>query len=136
MSRTTTKTSWRSPLVGLDEYQELAQETAIYPRVYTEVQVGNMMRRLIGREFDNNDDWRWLDEPRAEFDGRTTIEMYLDEFETPWTRLVYPLMGLAGEVGEMLNKAKKCARDGSGEMDHHQVEDTEKELGDVAGLRR
>jgi hypothetical protein len=133
MSRTTTRTSKRSPLVGLDEYQDLTQETAIYPRVYTEVQVANMLRRLSARQTDLG--FVWLDEPRVEFDGRTTIEMYLDEFETPWNRLVYPLMGLAGEVGEMLNKAKKCARDGSGEMDLAAVEDAEKELGDVRCLR-
>jgi hypothetical protein len=128
-------------LVGLDEYQELAQETAIYPRVYTEAQIANLVRRLVAREIPHYDalqraplgsDFRWLDEPRAEFDGRTTIEMYLDEFETPWNRLVYPLMGLAGEVGEMLNKAKKCARDGSGGMDLAAVEDAlSDELADV-----
>jgi hypothetical protein len=129
MSRTTTRTSKRSPLVGLDEYQELAQETAIYPRVYTEAQVANLVRRLCYREFDIYIDL--LDEPVPRYQGRSIIEMYLDEFETPWTRLVYPLMGLAGEVGEMLNKAKKCARDGSGGMDFDVEDALSDELSDA-----
>ncbi len=39
----------------------------------------------------------------------------------------YPALGLAGEVGELLNKIKKTARDGK-ELD---IEDIRGELGDV-----
>jgi NTP pyrophosphatase (non-canonical NTP hydrolase) len=42
-------------------------------------------------------------------------------------RFFYPSMGLAGEVGELLNKIKKIARDGAA-VDK---EDIEGEIGDV-----
>jgi len=62
----------------LDEYQERAGETAIYP------------------------------------DG-----------------LNYPILGLAGEAGELCNKYKKILRDKGGEADVNDIDQMAKELGDV-----
>ena len=62
----------------LDEYQERAGETAIYP------------------------------------DG-----------------LNYPILGLAGEAGELCNKYKKNLRDKGGEADVNDIDQMAKELGDV-----
>jgi NTP pyrophosphatase (non-canonical NTP hydrolase) len=62
----------------LDEYQERAGETAIYP------------------------------------DG-----------------LNYPILGLAGEAGELCNKYKKILRDKGGEADINDMDELAKELGDV-----
>ena len=59
------------------------------------------------------------------------IAYVLDKYETPFNRLVYPILGIVGEAGELANKLKKVARDDQGQMDLHAVEDTEKELGDV-----
>ena len=64
--------------MNLDEYQERAGETAIYP------------------------------------DG-----------------LNYPILGLAGEAGELCNKYKKILRDKGGEADINDMDELAKELGDV-----
>jgi NTP pyrophosphatase (non-canonical NTP hydrolase) len=44
--------------------------------------------------------------------------------------VMYPAMGLAGEVGEVLNKVKKVYRDDDGHMTDEQREGISKELGD------
>lgn len=44
--------------------------------------------------------------------------------------VMYPAMGLAGEVGEVLNKVKKVYRDDNGHMTDEQRESISKELGD------
>lgn len=105
----------------LDEYQELAAETAIYPRVYTEIQVLEIVG-YVGGVLD------------PEVNRQTLLSLAtegLDIFETPFNRLVYPILGLVGEAGEIANKAKKIARDNGGQMDTEAVEDIEKELGDI-----
>lgn len=104
----------------LDQYQALAAETAMYPRVYTEAQVGAMLEEAL---IDAAGYSNWA------IEGVT--ERLLKKYETPFNRLVYPLMGLAGEIGEILNKAKKVARDDQGQMDLAAVEDSAAELGDV-----
>ena len=43
----------------------------------------------------------------------------------------YPAMGLAGEVGEILNKMKKVMRDDGGVLTEVRKEDLKSELGDV-----
>lgn len=43
----------------------------------------------------------------------------------------YPAMGLAGEVGEILNKMKKVMRDDGGVVTAARKEDLKSELGDV-----
>lgn len=104
----------------LDQYQALAAETAMYPRVYTEAQVAAILEEaLIDAAGYSN----------YAIEGVT--ERLLKKYETPFNRLVYPLMGLAGEIGEILNKAKKVARDDQGQMDLAAVEDSAAELGDV-----
>lgn len=50
-------------------------------------------------------------------------------YDRKWA-VMYPAMGLAGEVGEVLNKIKKVYRDDGGEMTHEQREGIAKELGD------
>lgn len=109
-----------TPPLTLDEYQEGAASTAIYPRVYTEDQVRQMLAEILYRQ------QGFLDDIDA-----VAINQLLDDAETPFNRLVYPLLGLAGEVGEILNKAKKVARDNQGKMDLEAVETATDELSDV-----
>jgi NTP pyrophosphatase (non-canonical NTP hydrolase) len=45
-------------------------------------------------------------------------------------RVMYPALGLAGEVGEVCNKIKKIYRDDNGHMTDEQREAIGKELGD------
>lgn len=52
---------------------------------------------------------------------------YPDDF-----KIIYPLMGLAGEAGEVLNKAKKVIRDQNGDFSSQDTKDKLiDELGDV-----
>jgi len=46
-------------------------------------------------------------------------------------QFVYPVIGLAGEAGEIANKVKKIFRDKGGKLDEQTREDIKKELGDV-----
>ena len=46
----------------------------------------------------------------------------------PW---LYPVMGLSGEAGEILEKCKKLVRDSKGTMTMHDVVSLKKELGDA-----
>jgi NTP pyrophosphatase (non-canonical NTP hydrolase) len=46
-------------------------------------------------------------------------------------KLIYPMLGLAGETGEMANKVKKVLRDNGGELSDEVRKDLIKELGDV-----
>ena len=46
-------------------------------------------------------------------------------------RISYPAMGLAGEVGEVMNKIKKVYRDKNGEFDKDTKQDIASEIGDV-----
>jgi len=43
---------------------------------------------------------------------------------------IYPMFGLAGEVGELAEKLKKALRDSFGEIDHIR-DDLKKEIGDI-----
>ena len=45
--------------------------------------------------------------------------------------LNYPILGLAGEAGEICNKYKKILRDKGGDVDVNDLDDLAKELGDV-----
>lgn len=45
--------------------------------------------------------------------------------------LNYPILGLAGEAGELCNKYKKILRDKGGEADINDIDQLAKELGDV-----
>lgn len=45
--------------------------------------------------------------------------------------LIYPLLGLSGEVGEMLNKAKKIYRDNGGRISSDTMAKLVDELGDI-----
>lgn len=45
--------------------------------------------------------------------------------------IMYPAMGLSGEVGEVLNKVKKVYRDDNGYLTQEMEEDLAKEIGDV-----
>jgi len=44
---------------------------------------------------------------------------------------IYPVLGLGGEGGEILNKVQKFIRDQGGNMSEADVESIKKELGDV-----
>ena len=44
---------------------------------------------------------------------------------------VYPVLGLAGEAGEMANKIKKIFRDDNGVLTEERKKEISKELGDI-----
>ena len=46
-------------------------------------------------------------------------------------KFVYPMLGLAGEAGEIANKVKKIFRDKDGKITEETKEDLKKELGDA-----
>ena len=45
--------------------------------------------------------------------------------------LIYPVLGLAGETGEVVEKVKKLIRDKGGKIDEEFKQGIKKELGDV-----
>lgn len=45
--------------------------------------------------------------------------------------LLYPVLGLAGETGEIVDKVKKLYRDHGGKMSHEQAIELAKETGDL-----
>lgn len=46
-------------------------------------------------------------------------------------RLLYPVLGLNGEAGEVAEKVKKIVRDNKGVVEQHHADDLQKEVGDV-----
>lgn len=115
--------SYRLDREALDmtEYQTLANGTAIFPRVYTESQVREIVEWLspeLGVKISHD-----------QVEERVTYA--LERYETPFSRLVYPVLGLVGEAGEIANKLKKVARDGGGDMSTERAEQIAEELGDV-----
>ena len=50
------------------------------------------------------------------------------KIEDKW---VYPVLGLAGEAGEIANKAKKIFRDDNGVITNKKKQEIKEELGDV-----
>lgn len=46
-------------------------------------------------------------------------------------KIWYPVIGLAGEVGELCNKAKKVLRDGAGYWEPEQIDAIAGEVGDI-----
>lgn len=48
-----------------------------------------------------------------------------------WTNLIYPVLGLVGEAGEIANKVKKIQRDHSGTITPEMRAALKSELGDV-----
>lgn len=107
-------------LVTFDGYQKGAASTAIYPRVYTEQQVRNICVDFLTRAIGSFNELDAID-----------VEELLNEHETDFSRLVYPVLGLLGETGELANKLKKVARDGQGMQTNEQTQDIVQELGDV-----
>jgi NTP pyrophosphatase (non-canonical NTP hydrolase) len=97
--------------VSFNEYQTEAASTAAFPRFYTEDQVAEML-------YENGVD-------------HTEIERVLSKFETPMSRLVYPILGLVGEAGELANKLKKWGRDSAGHSTPDQEDALADELGDT-----
>lgn len=108
----------------MDEYQSLAASTAIFPRVYTEDQVREICKFVAyrGGSIANGAPMKLSD---------TLIDTTLDLYETEFNRLVYPVLGLVGEAGEVANKLKKVARDDKGGWGPDKTQDYEGELGDV-----
>lgn len=109
----------------LDEYQDGAASTAIYPRVFTEDQVMKMVTNLC------DDIHHGLLSGTSYVSMKRHAQQHLNTLESPWNRLVYPILGLVGEAGEIANKAKKIARDKGGNMDTVAQDDAHAELGDV-----
>jgi NTP pyrophosphatase (non-canonical NTP hydrolase) len=106
----------------LNDYQAGASETAIYPRLFTEQQV----LQIVGILSSSLPQLHTVDGNLISEE----VDWIMDVVETPFNRLVYPILGLLGEAGEMANKVKKIARDNEGYMNPDQQLDLSKELGD------
>lgn len=104
-------------MTTFNDYQEQAATTAEFPRFYTEDQV----RRVLLQAY--------LRGGTAEAEAREYTEYDLDRAETSLSRLVYPILGLVGEAGELANKLKKWGRDSHG----HPMADQEDALADELG---
>lgn len=107
----------------LNEYQREANKTAIYPRLFTEGQV----RQIVGFLTTDIEELRSVSSPRV----LESAEVAMDVVETPFNRLVYPALGLAGEAGELANKVKKFARDNDGVVTPDDQVKLADELGDT-----
>lgn len=105
-----------------DQYQDAARDTATYPRVYTEEQVRNIVLNVMSP---------WVEDFDTAAMVGNMIADELDREETAFNRLVYPVLGLLGEAGEIANKLKKVARDQQGQMTGEQVDAHAAEVGDV-----
>lgn len=117
------------PLRGLNagmtfsEYQTEAHKTAVYPRIFTEDQILQIVGYLTADIPELADVKMW--------EVADSVHAAMDAIETPFNRMVYPLLGMVGEVGEFANKFKKIARDSAGVMDQMSIGDFEKEIGDI-----
>lgn len=86
----------------LDVYQETAGKTNLWPRVFTEQQVREMLE-----EINIYLDQPWSDDEVAEL---------LDEHTQPLNRAIYQVLGACEEVGELAGNFKKTIRDDGGQM--------------------
>lgn len=89
--------------MDIKEYQEKTKETAVYYRWFSGIRV-----------FEVND-------------GNTTHNEN-QEIEMDW---LYPVIGLAGETGELLNKLKKIIRDGANQQSKEFKQKISDEIGDI-----
>ena len=96
------------------EYQELATQTAIYPNLLQYVRDA-----LVARGLSKTD--ALIEE----------LDIALIENDICISNPYCPAMGLAGEVGELVNKIKKIMRDDKGLIPNHKKEELIGELGDV-----
>ena len=74
--------------------------------------------------------------PQREF-MKLTFNQYEDEayamaiYPDQGRNITYPVLGLAGETGEVADKVKKCLRDHGGHFNEQRMQDLIKEMGDV-----
>ena len=101
----------------LNDYQQLAASTA----VYAQNDFADFLQGCVLASIE---------------DGDTTLRMPTDEFKDLLTQLrtvyvYYTAMGLAGEAGEVANKAKKIFRDDTHFLYRDRKDAIKKELGGV-----
>ena len=100
----------------LNDYQQKAIETAVYGK-------RDWADFIQGCVCDKTSDYVNLSMGRNEYDELITA---LERFG-----LYYTALGLAGEGGEVANKAKKVYRDDDGKLFPERQEQMKKELGGV-----
>lgn len=100
--------------MNLDQYQETAGRTNLWPKVFTEDQVRNLVARAYLRgeaTIDAEEAYAWAD-------------LDLEREVTPLNKIVYHILGLCEEAGEIAGKAKKIVRDKGGKWtpeDHRNI---------------
>lgn len=68
---------------------------------------------------------------KMDFDTYQKLSRKTAIYPTVGKNFVYPTLGLAGEVGEVVEKVKKAFRDDGGRMTKLRQDEIKKELGDV-----
>lgn len=102
--------------MNFDDYQDQAMTTNLRPRVYTEQQV----MEIAGQAYDAG---------YAQLDW--SILEALDDAATPLNVLIYPLLGLLEEAGELAGKVKKTIRDDEGIITEEKALALKLETGDA-----
>lgn len=107
-------------IVELDDYQERAGRTNLWPRVFTEQQVRNICSDLVTEYFQT---------PFSELDA-FAINDLIDKHTTALSRALYHVLGLMEEAGELSGKFKKTIRDDNGVITDERKDAILKEQGD------
>lgn len=104
--------------MNFDDYQRQAMTTNLRPRVFTEPQVRAMLDYAFSDDFHGQDIEGLIDES-------------LDQHTTKLNVLIYPLLGLLEEAGELAGKVKKTIRDDGGIITPEKLDALVYESGDA-----
>lgn len=86
-----------------DRYQETAGKTNLWPRVFIEQQVVDMLHE-VAINFD------------SDYIDQTYFDTILNNHTTPLNRAIYQVLGACEEIGELSGNFKKAIRDDDGRV--------------------